>query len=837
VGLFIGYIFKWWFLSVLIGLIAFPVTFYLVKKSNDRGYFFSKIVGILLIGYLSWLLGHFNFSYATIYASALLLIAASAFAFIKNKDEILGFFSEKVALVVIAEMFYLFVFLAFALYRMYQPDIVGTEKFMDFAFMNAIGRADKMPPYDPWMYGVDAAGKALHISYYYFGYVLMAIMLKLTSIPNGSAYNLALTYVVALSATGMLGLVYNLTKSYLMGFLGVAFLLLVGNLHGFIQVVQHGGFDGFNWWQSSRVIDYKGYDVTINEFPFFSFMLGDMHPHQMAIPFVLLALNIALTYIKSEDKALFGFEIDKILFMVFSGIALGSLWFLNSWDFPSYLFVLGLAILYNRYSRDDKSKEWLKDAAKAAGAIFAIGVIAYLPFTLSFKSQASGIALVYQNTKIQDYFIVWGIMLFPVLSFVTFRLFNWLSALKLHKKREVFCPRCGAEIREGKVICGNCGYSTTGDELLLGGVDLPIKKASPAALNILKFITEPDMKNTKALTPAAIALGIALLLAVYKTVYGWPHVNIVIAVVVLLMAVVLLLGMTKIEYKENQFVIILIFTALLATAGVELLRIKDVFGGAPKSETARMNTVFKFYYQAWIMLSVAAAYSVFWVRHFYLRFKNGLVSGLWNAALIALVVMGLFYPVAATNAKVGGLQGLDGTEFLSGATFEGFPYVNAQGRTQRKPVPTSGDYRALQWIKQNIKKGTPVILETTWDQYRGYNRISSFTGLPGVLGWPGHENQWRGKHGDKEIGVRHADVDTIYTTNDINLAMSLINKYKIEYVYVGALEIDRYIPTPMTEEDIKRMPERQQALVKFGQFMDLAWADNAGETKIYKVRR
>lgn len=238
---------------------------------------------------------------------------------------------------------------------MYQPDIVGTEKFMDFAFMNSIANADKMPPYDPWMYGVDANNKPLYISYYYFGYLMMAIMMKLVGIPNGSAYNLALTYIVSMTALGMLGLLFNLTKNYLIGFLGVAFLLLISNLDGFIQVVQRNfSFDGFNWWHSSRIIDYKDYDVTINEFPFFSFLLGDMHPHQMAMPFVLLALNIALSFIKTDEKNLFEKNFSKISFLVFSGLILGGLWFLNSWDFPTYFFIVTLCILSYKYASNEK---------------------------------------------------------------------------------------------------------------------------------------------------------------------------------------------------------------------------------------------------------------------------------------------------------------------------------------------------------------------------------------------------------------------------------------------------------------------------------------------------
>jgi uncharacterized membrane protein len=284
VGVFLGDIFEWWLISVIIGIIAFPISFVLFKKSQDKGYMFSKPIGIFLIAYFSWLLGHFAFSTATILIVILLMLGLSVYLVILNKKEILAFLGEKAALVIIAELFYLLVFMVYALFRMYQPDIIGTEKFMDFAFMNSISKADKMPPYDPWMYG-----KGLHISYYYFGYVIMAIMFKLTGLvggmSNGVGFNLTLTYTVAMSALAMVGLLYNLTKNYMIGFLAAAFLLLISNIDGFIQVVSNGwSTNSFNWWHTSRIIDYKDYDVTINEFPFFSFLLGDMHPHQMAIP-------------------------------------------------------------------------------------------------------------------------------------------------------------------------------------------------------------------------------------------------------------------------------------------------------------------------------------------------------------------------------------------------------------------------------------------------------------------------------------------------------------------------------------------------------------------------
>lgn len=834
---FFGYILLWWFYSLIIGIITYPISFLLFKKSYEKGFMFTKIIGLFLISYLSWLFGFIYFSTGTIYLVIFIILIFSIFIFMANKGEIIDFLLKNPGIILITELFYLFVFILYAVFRMYQPDIIGTEKFMDFGFMNSIARADKMPPYDPWMFGVDANGKPLYISYYYFGYLMMAIMMKLTGIPNGSAYNLALTYIVSLTSIAMVGLLFNLTKNYLIGFLGVAFLLVISNLDGFIQVVQHNfSFDGFNWWHSSRIIDYKDYDVTINEFPFFSFLLGDMHPHQMAMPFVLLALNIALTFIKTDEKNLFEKDFLKLSFLVFSGLVLGGLWFLNSWDFPTYYFIVVLAILSYKYSLYEKIDDWLKDALMALGIIFFVAIVAYLPFTVFFQSQAKGIGPTKANTKITDYFIIYGIMLFPIFSFIIFRILNWLYALRLQgvagtklKARPLYCPRCGAEIREGKKICGQCGYIISGDELLLGGVDLPAKKSNQTVLSIFKFFLEPDkLKDGKVYFIFSMVISIAIILVIFKSIIDKPNFGIFSGLMVFLIAFVLLLLFTKIEFKENQFILILIFTGFLVTLGCELLHIIDTFSREGQhTALERMNTVFKFYFQAWIFYSVAAAYAFFWITHFYLKFKPIYIRYSWFLIFVVLIIMGLFYPVAATSVKTGGLKGymtLDGTEFLK--------FRSYQGR-----MPSEGDYKAIEWLKKNVK-GNDVILEAWGNEYTEYARITSFTGLPTVLGWPGHELQWRGSW--DEAGRRQMDVNRIYETLDIQEAKNLIKKYNIKYVYVGVLEKDKYIGTlardkDLSKENMEQYLAKKQALEKFSQFMDIVYAD-ADLVTIYKIR-
>jgi uncharacterized membrane protein len=223
----------------------------------------------------------------------------------------------------------------------------------------------------------------------------------------------------------------------------------------------------------------------------------------------------------------------------------------------------------------------------------------------------------------------------------------------------------------------------------------------------------------------------------------------------------------------------------------------------------RMNTVFKFYYQAWILFSIAAAYGFFWVKHFYLAFKPKPVRWAWYSIFIILIGMGMFYPFAASNVKTGGFRGyftLDGTDFLKTMSYKG-------------RLSALGDYQAIQWLKANVK-GNPVILEAYGPEYTEFARISSFTGLPTVLGWPGHELQWRGTW--DEAGKRQSDVDIIYTSTDMNQALEMMKKYDIKYIYVGALERDKYAANPA-------------GLEKFSQFMDIVYA-NKIDTVIYKIR-
>ena len=191
--------------------------------------------------------------------------------------------------------------------------------------------------------------------------------------------------------------------------------------------------------------------------------------------------------------------------------------------------------------------------------------------------------------------------------------------------------------------------------------------------------------------------------------------------------------------------------------------LRDVFG-------TRMNTVFKFYFQAWLLWGIAGAYGL-------ARLQTG--HRAWSAVLTTLavlaVVAGLVYlPLAiVTRAREsGGPPTLDGAAHLHDSHPE--------------------DSAAIDWLNRNVE-GTPVIVEAPADRgaaYRYEGRVSAFTGLPTLLGWGGHQLQWRGNY--DEPSRRESAIETLYSTSDWLRAYAVLDEYGVEYVYVGPVERERY---------------------------------------------
>jgi uncharacterized membrane protein len=223
----------------------------------------------------------------------------------------------------------------------------------------------------------------------------------------------------------------------------------------------------------------------------------------------------------------------------------------------------------------------------------------------------------------------------------------------------------------------------------------------------------------------------------------------------------------RVSVSPDLFAVIMIGLALILTLVPEFVYLRDLFG-------TRMNTVFKFYYQAWLLLALASAYGVSRLA------ERGVALWLKLPALIltGLLILGsLSYPLAAIPSKADNFQGEP--------TLDGMMYL-------RRNSP--GDVAAIEWLRANVAPDA-VVLEATGGSYspEGAGRISMSTGNPTLLGWDFHERQWRGNEGyDKLAAGRPEAIEQIYRTARAEDLPRLLEQWGIDYVLVGGLERNKY---------------------------------------------
>jgi YYY domain-containing protein len=210
------------------------------------------------------------------------------------------------------------------------------------------------------------------------------------------------------------------------------------------------------------------------------------------------------------------------------------------------------------------------------------------------------------------------------------------------------------------------------------------------------------------------------------------------------------------EPKVRDFATLLMGVATLLVLSVEFVYVRDHFG-------TRMNTIFKFYFQAWVLWGVAGAFALIYLTRLGPVAKAGVL-----ALVVPLFAAGLLFPALAIPrraAEYGAPPTLDGAEHLTRSH--------------------ASDFEAIDWLNRHVE-GTPVILEAPGGGYEYEGRVSAHTGLPTVLGWAGHEWQWRGSL--DEQNARKPDIETIYTSTRPDEVLTLLDKYDISYVYVGPVE-------------------------------------------------
>jgi len=210
----------------------------------------------------------------------------------------------------------------------------------------------------------------------------------------------------------------------------------------------------------------------------------------------------------------------------------------------------------------------------------------------------------------------------------------------------------------------------------------------------------------------------------------------------------------------DQFIWLVMLTAILLAWVPEFFYLRDQFGW-------RMNTIFKFYFQVWILLAIASAYAAGNI----LFFKRGLGKSFLVGAVMIAIGTGLVYPIFAIKDKTNSFRNIEWS--MDGNYF--YEVTNPQ------------DDQAIKFLG-TLPYGT--VAEAIGGSYSGYGRVSRLSGYPTVLGWAGHELQWRG--GSAEIGSRESDLRLLYETDSWETARWVLDQYQIDYVFLGALERNTY---------------------------------------------
>ena len=765
-------ILAWWLGLELVGWAAWPLTATFLRATASRGAAFARHLGLLLTGYLLWLAASLGVLENTRVAILLVIaLVAAASVAVSRREGLARLWRAQRRDLLVAELVFLAAFLAYLAFRAYDPSIDHTEKPMDFGFLNAILRSRTFPPHDMWLSGYA-------ISYYYFGYLLMAVLTRLSGVPSGLGYNLALGTVFALTVLGAYGLVRDLAaglgrvRREVAGAAGAVFVAVVGNLEGLLELLHTNGIGGdafwrwvnipalrnapanpgwlpgtdWWWWRATRLIQDNNplgkLAEVITEFPAFSFILGDLHPHVMALPFGLLALAVAWHLLRSATELPPGAQValrpgweltwpalPALGFLV--PLVVGALGFMNSWDLPTYAFVAVAAYAIGRAWRYGRPHgAWASESGLFAVVVLLGGIGLYLPFYIGFRSQAGGLqAVFYAKTPWLQYLLIFGLFLAVLVP--------WIGGQALGALRRGRAPAAAlAALCALPVLLTFVGGGA-------GGVFF-------AALSVA--LQSPLLIVALAVT---LALGAALL---------WSRLH----------------ARPEAAGPGATFALLLACTGLLLTYGTEFVFIKDSFG-------TRMNTMFKFYYQAWVLLGVAAAWGVGELLR-RAQEERQVRAGVWLGAVGLLLLAGLYYPAAAATSKAGLFRGR--------ATLDGTAWLDRR----------SGEGAAIAWLDRQVQ-GAPVILEAPGDEYNpAHNRVSAWTGLPTVLGWAGHEGQWRGNY--DEASRRGPDIAAIYQARDPQRAAELLARYQVEYVYVGPYERQKYGLTPANLAVLDRLLDR-----------------------------
>ena len=433
----------WYLLALVLGAAAMPLTGRLFRRFQDRGWMFSKVTAIAVSGFLTWFLVAVKIiKFTTMTCIVVTLVCAAASLILYCREQKAGFECIPFAhldLVYAEELLFFTAFLLWTYFAGFHPAAYGTEKFMDYGFMEAMMRSKTLPATDLWY----SQGK---INYYYGGQYFAVFLTKLSGAKVELTYNLMRTFVAGLAFAMPFSLVHQMVTDRLgrirtgwkkalpsvTGILAGISVSIAGNMHyvvygqiiPFIQKLKGEEVSSYWFPDATRYIGFNPdvEDKTIHEFPCYSFVLGDLHAHVVDIMFVLLLLGLLYAWMKKvRTTELSGESMSRREFwkkqllmpqLLAAGALLGMFHWTNYWDFVIYFVVTcGAALFMNIIGQKGKIRWVLGVTAAQAVEILTLATVIILPFTLQFdtSNMVQGIALAKHHSLLHQLLVLWGL--------------------------------------------------------------------------------------------------------------------------------------------------------------------------------------------------------------------------------------------------------------------------------------------------------------------------------------------------------------------------------------------------------------------------------------------
>jgi YYY domain-containing protein len=763
-----GLVLVWLVTFLALTAVGMPIAAWLFPRLDGRGAAFALPVALALLWLVAYLVGHISLTVG-LWVGLLVVVGVAVAAVYRGVTFDRRRYGE-VALV------FTLTFALLVAIRIVDPAVHpgGGEKFLDFGLLRSILRADTLPPEDMWFAGQP-------VKYYYGGHLLAGLLTRITGTDPRFAYNLALAGFYGMLVTAAYGLAGSIAASRNLsrvraGAFGAFFVGFASNLTTIgrfviwllpdgvsgtaagvlgleVKRLAEGGPTDFHYWTASRVIE-----GTINEFPLFAWLNGDLHAHMMSAPFVLLTAAVLFSYYRTPGEAVWR---RRALVVGVVPVLAAMLAVVNTWSFAT---VGGLTLLALAFAPSDpvsllptnaaarlRRETWLgrefsRHGLALGGAVVVVvlGVLWSLPFWLTAASGGSRtVAFFPDRSSMMELLAVHGAFL---LLFVLYLFRHALARIT-----DDHAPRVAIMLGVSVLlvwVAGAAALALLGpviaiawlllrsDGLALSHVTDRVGSSAGAVSNGGRSSSETAVSGGGTVKRLRDALG-------YET--------------------------------------------LLVVAGAGIVVLVEFVYVSEQAGPGRMNTVFKTYADVWVLWAVAAGAIL---THLLDNHSPNLAlsGGRWRPFMQGLAVV-LVISTSMYGAFALGGHFAPGPDESAVSQFDDGTLDALQFAKERHP----NEYQAIEYLS-GVEGSPNMVSAAGRPMYRWSSPIASLSGVPTLVGWR-HEIGYRGTD---PYFARVGDVETIYT-GPLERRAYLLDVYDVEYVYVGSNERTEYGANPVSK--------------------------------------